>query len=64
MERVFRLADCNFDIREACAHLRMSRSQIYKEIAAKRIAVVRRGRRTIVPGTSIVAFQNAERLGG
>ncbi len=44
-----------YTIEEAGAYLRSSRAKLYIDIKAGRIAVIKDGRRTYVPGTEIAA---------
>jgi hypothetical protein len=42
-----------YTIKEATAYLRISHASIYKEINARRLRVVKQGKRTFVPGSEI-----------
>jgi hypothetical protein len=43
-----------YSLPEACAVLRQSPAQIYRDIAADRLHVIREGRRTYVHGSELV----------
>jgi excisionase family DNA binding protein len=62
--RVFALEDSNFTIVEAARHLCMGRTALYELIGNKQLRVVKRGRRTVVPGAEIKRYQEKERASG
>ena len=49
-----------YDIEETCALLRTSKAQLYRQIAAGEIRVIKAGRRTYVPGSEIAAKSRIE----
>lgn len=49
-----------YTIKEATAYLRVSHASIYKEINARRIRVLKHGKRTFVPGSEIVRLSRLE----
>ncbi|MGK2926498.1 MAG: helix-turn-helix domain-containing protein [Lysobacterales bacterium] len=42
-----------YSVPEASAYLRQSRAKTYQDIAAKRLPIIKDGRRTYIPGTAI-----------
>jgi prophage regulatory protein len=53
-----------YTIAEAISYLRISRASLYKEINARRIQVLKLGRRTFVPGSEIARLSRLERTEG
>jgi excisionase family DNA binding protein len=49
-----------YTIKEATSYLRVSHASIYKEINARRIRVLKLGRRTFVPGSEIARLSRLE----
>jgi hypothetical protein len=49
-----------YTIKEATAYLRISHASIYKEINARRIRVLKHGKRTFVPGSEIARLSCLE----
>ena len=59
MDTKFDIRDCQFSIKEAAAHLKVSRSYFYQLIHDKQIKVAKLGTRTIVPGEEVHRFVKA-----
>lgn len=49
-----------YTIKEASAYLKISHASTYKEINARRLRVLKRGKRTFVPGSEIARLSQLE----
>jgi hypothetical protein len=49
-----------YTIKEATVYLRISHASIYKEINARRLRVVKQGKRTFVPGSEIARLSRLD----
>jgi len=49
-----------YTVAEAVSYLRISHASIYKEIKARRIGVLKHGKRTFVPGSEIARVSRLE----
>jgi excisionase family DNA binding protein len=66
-ERKFALAESVFTVEEAAEYLRISRSALYREIAAGKIKPAKIGARTIIVGSELARYLAAlagEHVGG
>jgi excisionase family DNA binding protein len=59
MENRFDICDCQFTVKEAASHLKISRSFLYQLIRDKQIKTAKLGTRTIVPGVEVQRFVQA-----
>jgi hypothetical protein len=48
-----------YDMREVSGHARVSRAQIYKDIAAQRLTIKKVGRRSFVMGDVLIRYLQA-----
>ncbi|CAN5121889.1 hypothetical protein BH24PSE2_BH24PSE2_15500 [soil metagenome] len=53
-------AQQRYSISEACAYLRISRGQLYRELAAGRIGRLKAGTRTYIPGSEIIRLSTLD----
>lgn len=49
-----------YSVDETAAYLRISRAQLYVDIKAGRIPVIKHGKRTLVPGAAIASLSSID----